>query len=67
MSRFIVTNDSTTRSYRVMWEIDIEATSPEDAAQQARAIQLDPESIATIFLVSGEGAEEEIDTADIGA
>lgn len=35
--------------YQVRWEIDIEAESPESAALQAREIQLDPGSIATIF------------------
>lgn len=36
-------------TYRVEWAIDIEAGSPVEAAQKARAIQLDPGSIATVF------------------
>jgi hypothetical protein len=43
--------------FRVIWEIEIEAGSPEDAAQQARAAQLRPESSATVFGV-WEYAEE---------
>jgi len=37
------------RTYRVKWEIDIEASDFEDAARQALAIQRDPNSIATVF------------------
>lgn len=39
------------KPYVVTWTIEIEATSPEVAAQMARDIQLDPESIATVFEV----------------
>jgi hypothetical protein len=35
--------------FRVIWEIDIEATSPKEAAQEARAIQLTPGMSATVF------------------
>jgi hypothetical protein len=35
--------------FRVIWEIDIEATSPKEAAQQARVIQLTPGMSATVF------------------
>jgi hypothetical protein len=38
-------------SYRVKWEIDLEADSPREAAEKALAIQRDPESIATVFWV----------------
>ena len=37
------------RTYRVKWEIDIEAYSPRDAAEQALDIQQDPESTAVVF------------------
>lgn len=37
--------------YYVRWEIDIEANSLLDAAQKARAIQLDFDNTATIFEV----------------
>lgn len=36
------------RNYRVRWEIDIEATSPEEAAELARDAQY-PGSMATVF------------------
>jgi hypothetical protein len=35
--------------YRVIWEIDIDAEGPREAAQQARAIQLAPGMPATVF------------------
>ena len=36
-------------TYRVTWEIDIEAGSPLAAAKKALKIQRDPSSIATVF------------------
>ena len=41
-------------TFKVIWEIDIEADSPEQAAKIAREIQLDTESTATIFTVEDE-------------
>ena len=41
--------------YRVLWEIDLEAESPEDAALQALGINRDPQSIATVFAVEHKG------------
>lgn len=38
-------------NYFVKWTIDIEADSPEEAAQKALEIQRNPESIATCFSV----------------
>jgi hypothetical protein len=35
--------------FRVIWEIDIEANSPKEAAQEARVIQLTPGISATLF------------------
>jgi hypothetical protein len=35
--------------FRVIWEIDIDAKGPKEAAQQARAIQLTPGMSATVF------------------
>jgi len=44
--------------YKVIWEIDIDdAESPKDAAEQALAVQRDPESIATVFEVIYEDGE----------
>jgi len=39
-------------SYKVIWEIEIHATSHLDAARKALAIQRDPNSIATVFDVT---------------
>ena len=39
-------------SYRVTWEVDIDAESHEAAALAAREMQLDPYSAATIFNVA---------------
>jgi hypothetical protein len=35
--------------FRVIWEIEIHAASPEEAAQEARAIQLRQDISATVF------------------
>jgi hypothetical protein len=43
--------------FRVFWEIEIDAESPERAAQQARTIQLTPDMPATMFNVWGYTAE----------
>lgn len=40
------------RLYHVVWEIEVSAASPLDAARNALAIQRDPESSATIFDVT---------------
>jgi hypothetical protein len=40
------------KSYRVTWEIDIDAASPREAAEKALHIQRDPDSIATVFAVA---------------
>jgi hypothetical protein len=50
-----------TRVYRVAWLIDLEAESPEQAAQIAQNIQRDPNSIATCFVVQTETHEWQID------
>lgn len=39
------------KDYRVTWEIEVSAESPEVAAKQAREIMLDPDSLATSFEV----------------
>lgn len=36
-------------TYRVRWEIDVDADSPQEAAKTALVIQRDPESWATVF------------------
>jgi hypothetical protein len=61
-------DDPTSYSYRVTWIIDVEADSPHDAALSARATQLNPNSIATIFTIKGrDGTVLCIDTDDLAA
>lgn len=43
--------DAASYSYRIAWCIDLEAASAHEAAAKARRIQLNPESIATVFEV----------------
>jgi hypothetical protein len=50
--------------YRVMWSIDIEADTPESAAEQALTMQRDPESTATVFAIIDEFNRET--TVDLG-
>ncbi len=38
--------------YCISWTIDLEAETPEEAAEKALKIQRDPESIATVFEVT---------------
>ena len=45
------TGDASPAWFLVRWEIDLEATSAEQAARAALAIQRDPTSIATFFTV----------------
>ena len=42
----------TTKSYRVRWEIDVDARSTKEAAQKALEIQRDPCSSALFFDVT---------------
>jgi hypothetical protein len=42
------------RTYKLIWEIDIDAASPKAAAKKAREYQLDPDSTATVFDVFNE-------------
>lgn len=37
--------------FRVRWVIDIEADTPREAAEKARQVQQNPDSIATVFEV----------------
>jgi 2-hydroxychromene-2-carboxylate isomerase len=49
-------------TYRVSWDIDIDADSPEEAAKIARECQLDPASLATVFIVSDPDKTYKVDT-----
>jgi hypothetical protein len=46
--------------YRVVWEIDIYAQSPREAAKEARAIQQDKDSTATVFDVAEEDGDKTV-------
>lgn len=46
------------REYVVTWTIDLDATSPEAAAERAREIQMDPYNIATFYTVKSRGGVE---------
>ena len=51
--------------YYVTWDIELDATSPEVAAEMALEIQRDPTSIATVFTVFDEnGVETRVDTSE---
>ena len=47
--------------YHILWKIDLEAESPENAALQALGIHRDPESIATVFSIEHQGVRTVID------
>lgn len=49
------------KSYLVKWEIDIEASSPEEAAKLALEIQRDETSEALVFTVKEQATGEETD------
>lgn len=44
--------------YQVNWFINLDADSPKEAAELARKIQQDPESIATLYHVENEETGE---------
>ena len=51
--------------YTVTWEITVWATTPKIAAKEARNIQRDPNSIASIYLITDEnGTGTMIDLLD---
>ena len=60
-------NPNPPQEWRVKWEIDILTDTAEDAAREARDIQRDPRSIASVFHVIGEGMDKfvEIDLGEI--
>lgn len=57
---FAITEGVAMNLYTVTWDIDIEADTPEDAARQAREIQLRADSIATVFQVYDNDAHRTI-------
>ncbi len=57
--RLASTGEGETRvqTYRVVWEIDVEADGPKEAAEMARYFQTAPDTIATVFDVRDETGE----------
>ncbi len=54
-------------NYRVVWEIDVEADDPHDAAHQALQIMRDPDSTATVFAVTDDNGNcVDVDLLDVG-
>ena len=51
--------------FKVTWEIDLVAETPEDAARQALAIQRDPKSLATVFDVIDNYTMQEPERIDL--
>ncbi len=49
---------STMNEFRVRWEIDVEADSPEEAALEALRIHRDPRSQATEFQVTDQSTQQ---------
>ena len=47
------------QTYHVLWEIDLDAENPREAAVLALSIMLDSESTATTFDVTDEDGETE--------
>jgi hypothetical protein len=45
------------KRFRVIWEIDVWADSPREAAERAREIQLDQTSAATVFKIAEKRSE----------
>jgi hypothetical protein len=46
-------------SYLVTWQIDVDADTPEQAAQTAREYQIDTETTANVFAVFDKVTKEE--------
>lgn len=55
-------------TYRVTWDIDIDGTTPLEAARMAQTIMRDADSTATVFTVTDEnGHTTTLDLADAAA
>jgi hypothetical protein len=51
--------------YRVSWTVDVSASSPEEAARKARAMQIKEDSIADVFEVASGDDVHRIDLSDL--
>jgi len=56
-----VQTEATENEYRITWTVDVSATSPEEAARRARAMQLRQDSIADVFVVETTDERHEVD------
>lgn len=54
------------QEYLVTWRIDIEASSPEAAAEKAREIQMDKDNVATYYTVQVTSNMRDSVTVNIG-
>ena len=54
------TEKQKTTLYHVVWEIDIYAQSPREAAKEAQAIHQDKDSTATVFDVTEEDSDKTV-------
>lgn len=53
------------KEYKVIWEIEVIASSPEHAANLAKEIQLDKENLASVFLIiDSDGNKTTVDIKD---
>lgn len=52
-------------TYEVTWTIEVEADSHEGAAREARRIQCDPQSVATVFEVMNARRFKDRKTVDL--
>ena len=53
--------------YRIVWEVDVIADSPTEAAREARAMQQDPEAfchVYDVFTGTGECVRVDLDELD---
>jgi hypothetical protein len=48
-------------NYLVIWEVEMEADTPRQAAQKALEVMRDPESIGTVFKVIAADGEHVVD------
>lgn len=61
-----ITDTMSERGYRVCWEIDVTADTPEDAAREAFAAMQRPGTTATVFDVTDHtGAVTTVDLLEI--
>jgi hypothetical protein len=51
-------------SFHVVWEVDVEADTPLEAAREASSMMTDPESTAVVFSVTGPDAAADTVTID---